>query len=724
MTPGEMSRPDAASGLLKVQGLRVQFATARGWLTVVDDVGFSVGPKETVGLVGESGSGKTVSALAIMGLVPPRAGRVAHGSITFDGQLLNGLSPEAMRRLRGDQISMIFQEPMSSLNPAFTVGNQIAETVRLHRGASRRSAWSRAVEMLDVVGIPDPHRRAHDYPHALSGGMRQRAMIAMALACEPKLLIADEPTTALDVTIQAQVLELMRSLQNAMGMAILFVTHDLGVVAEICDHVVVMYAGQVVEQVTTADLFHRPQHPYSQALLESMPQLAAWGNRLRVIPGQVPRPDELPAGCRFHPRCSYADPRCLTTTVMLEPAAGGVGGAVRCLRHAELVLNGAPRAPSGPAGAVAHEPGSRPLLELRGLTKDFPVHSSVLRRLTGRVQAVAGVDLAIAAGQTLGLVGESGSGKSTLARLALRLIEPTAGRIILDGRDITVLSQRALRSARRDMQIVFQDPYSSLDPRATIGEAVAEPLEVHQGLRGRRRDERVAELLERVGLNRAMMRRYPHEFSGGQRQRIAVARALALDPRLLICDEPVSSLDVSTQSQVINLLTDLQDELGLTYLFIAHDLSVVRHISDRIAVMYLGRIVEEGYAEQVYTRPRHPYTLALLSAIPVPDPSATQRKRRIVLEGDVPSPLDPPAGCRFHPRCPYAMDVCTRIEPEPFCTQDGTTVACHLHTSGPTLAGRPLTDAGIPEMAAPTGHNDDAAAFPPRAPAGPAVTDR
>ena len=719
----EMSHPDAGPRLLEVQGLRVQFATARGWLTVVDDVGFSVGPKETVGLVGESGSGKTVSALAIMGLLPARAGRIASGSISFEGRLLNHLPREAMRSVRGDQISMIFQEPMSSLNPAFTVGNQIAETVRLHRGKPRRMAWSRAVEMLDVVGIPDPHRRAHDYPHALSGGMRQRAMIAMALACEPKLLIADEPTTALDVTIQAQVLDLMRSLQDTMGMAILFVTHDLGVVAEICDRVVVMYAGQVVEHADVGELFRRPHHPYAQALLESMPQLAASGGRLRVIPGQVPRPDEQPAGCRFHPRCGYADARCMTTPVVLEPSGGSAGSAVRCLRQAELVLNGAPPVPSGPAGTRTSVMTVRPLLELRGLTKDFPVHSSVLRRLTGRVQAVAGVDLAIAPGQTLGLVGESGSGKSTLARLSLRLIEPTAGRIVLDGRDITGLGQRALRSARRDMQIVFQDPYSSLDPRATIGEAVAEPLEIHEGLRGRARDERVAELLEQVGLDRAMMRRYPHEFSGGQRQRIAVARALALDPRLLICDEPVSSLDVSTQSQVINLLTDLQHDLGLTYLFIAHDLSVVRHISDRIAVMYLGRIVEEGDAEQVYTRPRHPYTLALLSAIPVPDPSPDRRTRRIVLEGDVPSPLDPPSGCRFHPRCPYAMDICTRVEPEPFLTPDGTTVACHLHTSGPTLAGRPVTDAGIPDLRTPTGQNV-AEVLPPRAPAGPAVTDR
>jgi oligopeptide/dipeptide ABC transporter ATP-binding protein len=370
------------------------------------------------------------------------------------------------------------------------------------------------------------------------------------------------------------------------------------------------------------------------------------------------------------------------------------------VRHAELALTGTRWQPPSAAAVAAAaavtavarlETSHAPLLELRGLSKDFPVHSGLLRRVSGHVHAVVDVSLTIAAGETLGLVGESGSGKSTLARLALRLIEPSAGTILLEGRDLTSLGAHELRRARRDMQIVFQDPYSSLDPRATIAETVGEPLEVHEGLKGRHRDERVVGLLERVGLGGHMLRRYPHEFSGGQRQRIAVARALALNPRLLICDEPVSSLDVSTQSQVINLLTDLQDELGLAYLFIAHDLSVVRHISDRIAVMYLGRLVEVGEAEQVYTRPRHPYTEALLSAIPVPDPTEQRQRHRIVLQGDVPSPLTPPSGCRFHPRCPYAMEICRTVEPASFLTDDATTVACHLHTTGPTLAGQPVT---------------------------------
>ena len=692
VVPLETAPRALATGLLAVEALRVQFATAKGWLTVVDDVGFSVGPGETVGLVGESGCGKTVSALAIMGLLPQRGAQIASGSVQFAGEELTGLSNREMRRIRGNEISMIFQEPMTSLNPAFTVGNQIAESVRLHRDVSRRAAWQRAIEMLDLVGISDARRRVHDYPHLFSGGMRQRAMIAMALACEPKLLIADEPTTALDVTIQAQVLDLMRSLQERLGMAMLFVTHDLGVVADICDRVVVMYAGQVVEQAPVADLFARPNHPYTAALLASMPQAVALASRLHVIPGEVPSPDRLPAGCRFHPRCEFAADRCREAAVPLT--AGPVSDTlVRCVRHEELQLGRVGR-------TVATVPVAPPkprtvpsvLLELRGLTKDFPVHSGVLRRVVGAVRAVDGVDIAVGPGETVGLVGETGSGKSTIARLTLRLIEPDAGQILLDGSDLTRLDRTELRRLRRDMQIVFQDPYSSLDPRATVAESIGEPLEVYEGMRGRTRDAQVGELMEQVGLSGHLMQRYPYEFSGGQRQRIAVARALALHPRLLICDEPVSSLDVSTQSQVINLLIDLQQQLGLAYLFIAHDLSVVRHISNRIAVMYLGRIVESGPAEAVYLRPRHPYTEALLSAIPVPDPALQRGRERIVLQGDIPSPLTPPSGCRFRTRCPYAMDICAEVVPEPFHTDDGVTVACHLHTEGPRLAGRPLTE--------------------------------
>jgi peptide/nickel transport system ATP-binding protein len=681
--------------LLEVEGLSVEFGTAQGRLRVVDGVGFSVAPGETVGLVGESGSGKSVSSLAVMGLIPPRAGQVTADALRFDGRDLLTLPRAEMRALRGAQLSMIFQEPMTSLNPVFTVGNQIAETVRTHQGGSRQAAWARAVEMLDRVGIPDAARRARDYPHAFSGGMRQRAMIAMALANDPKLLIADEPTTALDVTIQAQILDLLRALQQETGMAVVLVTHDLGVVAQSCDRVVVMYAGQVVEHAEVGPLFGAPRHPYSEGLLASMPQVAEPGRPLVVIPGQVPNPDAWPPGCRFAPRCSYATPECDAAPVALTAAAGARpdrddAASVRCVRADELALAGSrwpPPAPEPPAPDAARP---APLLTVTGLRKDFPVRSGFRRQVVGLVKAVDGIDLAVAPGETLGLVGESGSGKSTAARLVLRLIEPTAGEIVLDGRAISGLDARALRDERRDMQIVFQDPYSSLDPRATIAETVGEPLEVHEGLRGRARDARVSELLDQVGLGAHLLRRYPHEFSGGQRQRIAIARALALRPRLLILDEPVSSLDVSTQSQVINLLTELQDELGLAYIFIAHDLSVVRHISDRIAVMYLGRIVEEGAAEEIATRPAHPYTEALLSAIPVPQPGIERARERIVLEGDMPSPLAPPAGCSFHTRCVYAMDVCREVDPAPFRTPGGGTVACHLHTAGPTLGGAPV----------------------------------
>ncbi len=688
--------PDAerAVPLLAIDQLCVEFATSAGWLRVTDHVSFDVRPGETVGLVGESGCGKTVTALSVMGLIPSRVGRTV-GAVRFEGRDLLGLAPDEMRRVRSREIAMIFQEPMTSLNPSFTIGNQIAEVVRTHQGIGKKAAWARAVEMLDRVGIANAAARARDYPHAFSGGMRQRAMIAMALCNEPKLLVADEPTTALDVTIQAQILELLGELQRDLGMAVLFVTHDLGVVAQICERVVVMYAGQVVEEESVDALFARPRHPYTEGLLDSMPQIAEKGAGLHVIPGQVPRADEMPAGCRFHPRCGYAVEVCTTQGVELEAHDGGLA---RCLRADELTLRGgrvealhevAPGAGPG-AGLAAAEPAI--LVDVRGLSKEFPVNSGLLRRVTGRVRAVDGVDFTIRRGETLGLVGESGSGKSTVARLVLRLIDPTVGHVDFEGSDIASLDARRLHAARRNMQIVFQDPYSSLDPRATVAASVGEPLTIYEGLKGRARDERVVEMLDRVGLGAEALSRYPHQFSGGQRQRIAIARALALNPALLVCDEPLSSLDVSTQSQVINLLAELQDQLGLTYLFISHDLAVVRHISDRIAVMYLGRIVEVGSAEEVYRRPAHPYTEALLSAIPVPDPVEQRRRTRIVLQGDIPSPLAPPSGCRFHPRCAYAMDVCREVDPPAFTTPTGTTVYCHLHTDGPKLAGRSVTE--------------------------------
>jgi peptide/nickel transport system ATP-binding protein len=681
----------SSAELLTVEHVRVEFATRSGWLPVVEDVGFGVLPGRTLGLVGESGSGKTVSALAIMGLLPRRESRVPEGSVRFSGRELTRLSAEEMRQIRGNEIAMIFQEPMTSLNPAYTVGNQIAEQVRAHRPVRRSEAWAHAVDMLDQVGIPDAGRRARDYPHAFSGGMRQRVMIAMALSCEPKLLIADEPTTALDVTTQAQILELLTSLQRERHMAMIFVTHDLGVIADIADEVVVMYGGQVVERTAVSDLFARPHHPYSEALLSSMPQLASPGGALKVIAGQVPRPDEVVPGCRFGPRCDYSTDRCRSQPVPLESVTA-TGGLSRCRREGELTLKGVRELrPVMDAVPVDHSATTAPLLEVAGLRMSFPVRRGALQRVTGSVRAVDGVDLRVPVGRTLGLVGESGSGKSTLARLILRLADPSGGSVVLDGEDLTTLSGSRLRHNRRAMQIVFQDPYSSLDPRMRVSDIVGEPLEIYDGLRGAGRDEKVAGLLDQVGLGRYALYRRPHEFSGGQRQRIAIARALAPGPRLLVCDEPVSALDVSTQSQVINLLTDLQTRLGLAFLFIAHDLSVVRHISDRIAVMYLGRIVEEGDAEEVYLRPRHPYTEALLSAIPVPEVDRDDGRGRIVLTGEVANPLDPPSGCSFHPRCPYAMDICASVEPAPLTGPEGTTVRCHLHTSGPVLEGRPVT---------------------------------
>ena len=716
--PEPASVPAAArSGpLLAVRGLRVEFSTRNKWTPVVEGADFSLERGKTLGLVGESGSGKTVSALAVMGLLPPRASRVS-GSVRFEGRELTKLSPAGLRQIRGNEISMIFQEPMTSLNPAYTVGNQIAEQVRAHRQISRDDAWKIAVEMLERVEIPQASTRAKDYPHAFSGGMRQRVMIAMALSCSPKLLIADEPTTALDVTTQAQIIELLHTLQREEQMAMIFVTHDLGVIADVADDVVVMYAGQIVEHARGADLFVRPGHPYTEALLDSIPQLARPGEPLHAIPGMVPRPDQFPTGCRFAPRCAYAEDRCSSAPVPLlisgngSGTAGGAPSEVRCVRRGELTLSGADLSSLEPLleselgqdvvgpGVADPEPVTEGVnaLETVGLAKQFPIRTGILRRTTAVVNAVDGVDLRVAEGTTLGLVGESGSGKSTLARLVLRLIDPTAGQVVVDGVDVTRLRGPALRHHRDKMQMVFQDPYSSLDPRQSIADIIGEPLAIHLSLTRRQRDNRVRELLEQVGLGPHVMSRQPHEFSGGQRQRIAIARALALEPRLLVCDEPVSALDVSTQSQVINLLSDLQDRLGLAYLFIAHDLSVVRHISDRIAVMYLGKIVEEGLAEEVYLRPAHPYTAALLSAIPVPDPQRQRQRSRIILSGEVGEPVGTDTGCRFRQRCPFAMEVCATTDPPPFAASSGTVVRCHLHSEGPRLGG-----ATVAKLPAPT----------------------
>ena len=699
---GNGSGPVGAGRLLDVDRLRVEFAINGGSWPVVEDLSFHVEPGRTLGLVGESGSGKTVSALAIMGLLPRPVARVTDGTVRFLGRNLLELSPKELRSVRGNQIAMIFQDPMTCLNPAFTVGNQIAEQVRAHRDVSRSEAKRVAVEMLERVEIPGAARRATDYPHQFSGGMRQRVMIAMALSCSPQLLIADEPTTALDVTTEAQILDLLHTLSVEESMAMIFVTHDLGVIAEVADEVVVMYAGQKVEQAGAGRLFVRPRHPYTEALLSSMPQSTPIGSPLPVIPGVVPRPEDFPATCRFRQRCQHAVEACGTTVVELRPVAdtpdtpdGSTGhdeAWARCLRQDELRLAGAGTAladRASPEPARSPSPSDRPMaLDVRDLAKRFPTRSGILQRVTGGVDAVDGVSLEIPAGTTLGLVGESGSGKSTLARLVVRIVEPTAGSVSVAGTDVTVLSGSELGRSRRQMQMVFQDPFSSLDPSHTIGDTVSEPLVLHSGLKAAERRERTRELLALVGLGAVPLDRYPHQFSGGQRQRIAIARALAVNPSLLVCDEAVSALDVSTQAQVLNLLAELQQELGTAYLFISHDLSVVRHIADRIAVMYLGQIVEEGPAAQVLDRPAHPYTAALLSAIPVPDPAVARSRRRVVLRGEVETEATERTGCRFAPRCAFAMDICRRVDPDPFSADGDTTVRCHLHTEGPVLDGR------------------------------------
>ncbi len=564
----------SSDSLIQVRNLSVDFQTDDGTVRAVKNVSFDIPKGKTIGLVGESGSGKSVSSLAIMRLIPNPPGKITTGEILFDGQDLLKLSEPQMRKIRGNRISMIFQEPMTSLNPVFTVGDQICETLMLHRNMDRRAALAKAVELLDQVGIPNPAQRVNSYPHEMSGGQRQRVMIAMAIACEPDLLIADEPTTALDVTIQKQILELLASLQKEYNMSVLFITHDLGVIADIADHVVVMYRGDIVEQGSTQDIFRQPNHPYTKGLLACRPSLDK-------------NPHRLP-----------------TVSDFMTEDGQEKNFDVESIKQVK-------------ASRPIQEEKNSVLLEVKALEKHFPTKKGLFGNVQEWLKAVDNVSFQVRKGRTLGLVGESGCGKTTLGRSLLRLIEPTSGQVLYNGTDVTALDRKAMRQMRRKMQIIFQDPYASLNPRMTVGSAIMEPMIIHSiGESKEERMELAGKLMDRVGLSRVMLNRYPHEFSGGQRQRICIARALAVEPEFIVCDESVSALDVSIQAQILNLLLDLQEELDLTYIFISHDLAVVKFISDEVAVMYGGKILEMNDALGIYEDPQHDYTKKLLSAIP------------------------------------------------------------------------------------------------------------
>ena len=652
--------------LLSVEDLHVHFVTSRGVVRAVEGVSWRVYPGEMMALVGESGCGKSVSALAVMRLLAKPAGRVVHGRILFEGRNLLELPEDEMRALRGRDISMIFQEPMTSLNPVLTIGLQIMEPLFMHKGMNEAQAKARAIELLQMVGISDPERRLRQYPHQFSGGMRQRVMIAIGLACNPKLIIADEPTTALDVTIQAQILHLMKELSRELHVAMVLITHNLGIVARYADRVSVMYAARMAEQATATILFAKQLHPYTVGLLRSVPRLdRPRGAKLETIEGLPPSLLAPPPGCRFAPRCPARQDACVATLPELEEIEPGHHSA--CLRARELARSG-PQA-MGLVTVEAARPATpknlgAPLVDVQRLSTWFDVGRGMFGGGRAVLRAVDDVSFAIRAGETLGLVGESGCGKTTVGRTLLRLERETAGRILYGGLDVTRAGAGDIKRYRRSIQVIFQDPYSSLNPRMTVGQIIAEPTLVHKLVPDQAAaSRRVVELLQQVGLFEYMAERYPHELSGGQRQRVGIARALALEPKFIVCDEPVSALDVSIQAQIINLLEALQRSLGLTYLFIAHDLAVVRHISDRIVVMYLGRVMEIADRDSLYSEPLHPYTQALLNAVPIPDPGLERERARPVLGGEVPSPLNPPQGCVFHTRCPLATAECRQGVP-------------------------------------------------------------
>jgi len=707
-----MGNDNWSGPVLEVDGLCTEFHLRHATARAVDTVSFSVQRGECLGLVGESGCGKTTIGLSVLKLLP-QVGHITAGAVRLNGRDLVSLDEGQMRRVRGNEIAMIFQDPMTSLNPTWTIGRQIAEPVRIHRGVTKKDALKRAVEVLNLVGMPRPEERLTQYPHQLSGGLRQRVMIAMALACEPKLLIADEPTTALDVTIQAQILDLIDSLRQRLDMAVLLITHDMGVIASRTDRVMVMYAGKIVEGAGTMELFDTIRHPYSEALFESIPRLDQdRERRLYSILGVPPDLSTDLVGCRFTPRCQYATEVCAEQEPLLSPGRGtstpsgpseptadrGSEHVFAC--HHPVAATRAERLAfhqagdnrallSGPAKAEARplQDGSAErevVLQVSRLEKEYTVTAgAVVQRRIGTVKAVSDVSFSLHRGETLGLVGESGCGKTTIGRLVVGLERPSAGAVHFEGEEVSALKGAQLRRRRRDLQLMFQDPYSSLDPRMRVGSIVGEPLRIqHIGTRGAQ-EQRVSDVLAEVGLPPKAANLYPHEFSGGQRQRIGLARALVLNPKLIVADEPVSALDVSIQAQILNLVRSLQERHNLTLIVISHDLAVLKYLADTIGVMYLGKLVEVGPAADVYAHAAHPYTQGLIDTIPVPDPEIARLHRSPPVKGELPSSISPPTGCRFRTRCPFAQAICAEEEPPLRLFGTGHLAACHFPLQAP-----------------------------------------
>lgn len=734
--------------VLEIDDLSTHIVLSRSVVQAVGNISLSIGTGETLGLVGESGCGKSMTGLSIMRLLP-NGGHIIGGSIKLEGVDLVKMTEAQMRDVRGNQVAMVFQDSASSLNPTMAIGEQIAEQVRRHSNLNRAESLDRAAEALSTVGFPFPRQRLGYYPHQLSGGQRQRVMIAMALSCSPKILIADEPTTALDVTIQSQILSLLDDLKERMGMGILLVTHDMGVVAGRSERVNVMYAGRIVETAPTRELFAHMHHPYTQALLGSIPLLTqSRSQRLYSVPGLPPDLTAPPPGCRFAPRCQRATEQCRVHEPPLGPEgsdhvfacwhpvdgpiarvvavpstnerAGGAptgtgkeGTATAAAGQpgSATAATGGPANPAvprgdrqavpeaaggGPAIAVATgtsgssvaqrlvPPSSDEILVVEGVVREYPVSAgAILQRKVASVKAVSGVSFKVGRGETFGLVGESGCGKTTLGKVIVGLEKPDAGRVTVRGTDIGGLGAREFRHFRRDLQMVFQDPIASLDPRMRVGAVLREPMRL-QGVGNSHEQERVINnLLAEVGLPPNAVERFPHEFSGGQRQRIGLARALTLNPQVIVADEPVSALDVSIRSQVLNLMKRLQETHGLTYVVISHDLAVVKYMADRIGVMYLGKMVELGSGDDIYNHPAHHYTAGLIAAVPEPDPAQESSKKKAAIVGELPSPVDPPSGCRFRTRCPAAQDLCAEVEPPLRLFGPGHVAACHFPLQQP-----------------------------------------